>query len=118
MNAGVCLSLALSALLLVTACEPAERSQPPGRLVAAMAIDSANYRAILFGGIGANTVHYDDVWSLSLDDYRWQLLNVAGTSPGGRARHAMVYDSPNRRMLVFGGNEAAPRTLTYYLNLK
>jgi len=107
MNAGVCLSLALSALLLVTACEPAERSQPPGRLVAAMAIDSANYRAILFGGIGANTVHYDDVWALSLDDYRWQLLNVAGTSPGGRARHAMVYDSPNRRMLVFGGNEAA-----------
>ena len=93
-------------LLLGTACQSPSRTQPPGRLVAAMAVDSVNCRAILFGGIGESTVHYDDVWALSLEDYTWRLLDVAGTSPGGRSRHAMIYDPPNRRMLVFAGNEA------------
>jgi hypothetical protein len=108
------LYLALAALLPAVACKSGldhqlgclNESKPPGRLVGAMAIDSANYQAVLFGGIGKDRVHYDDVWALSLEDYHWEMLDVAGRSPGGLSRHAMVYDSPNRRMLVFAGNAA------------
>jgi outer membrane protein assembly factor BamB len=93
-------------LALTNGLESPECQLPPGRLVAAMAVDGANERAILFGGIGDDRVHFDDVWALPLGSYRWRQLHAAGTSPGGRARHAMVYDPLHNRMLVFAGNNA------------
>jgi len=83
--------------------------QPSPRCAAKAAVDSANRRAILFGGttVYANGAYLNDVWELAFNNvgnYVWRRLNPGGTPPAGRADHVMVYDPDGRRMVVFGGS--------------
>lgn len=83
-------------------------SQPAARCTPVMAIDTANRRAILFGGFNSENM-LNDLWEMPLDTtngYRWLPLAVSGKPPSGRARPAMAYDPENQRMIVFGGNDS------------
>jgi hypothetical protein len=82
---------------------------PPARCAAKAAVDSANQRAVLFGGttVYANGAYLNDVWELGFNNvgrHEWHRLNPTGTPPSGRADHVMVYDPHGERMVVFGGS--------------
>ena len=72
---------------------------------AALAYDPVRDRLILYGGYhylpDYTRVDYLDVWALSLGrDARWTRLAVAGTGPGARHGHALLYDPHRDRVLV------------------
>ena len=80
---------------------------PPSRGFATVVADTANHRAVLFGGVGYDLLN--DVWVMSLDTvtgYRWEPLATSGTPPAGRFGHTAVYDPGHERMVVFGGTTA------------
>ncbi len=74
--------------------------------------DALNQRMIVFGGYdglgtGAGPL-VNDLWSLPLSAspvIAWSLLASAGSVPPPRDGQMAVYDSVNRRMVVFGGRE-------------
>ena len=67
--------------------------------------DPVRDRMVVYGG--DFIAHYDEVWTLSLgENPAWTKLTVAGTTPGGRADHAAIYDPVRDRMLLFGGDNA------------
>lgn len=68
--------------------------------------DPVGNRLILFGGArdqGGSPIHLNDTWALSLSDLTWRPLNPVGAPPPGREYHTAVYDTPNHRVLIFGG---------------
>ena len=68
--------------------------------------DSANKVVVLFGGRrgthnGKETVT-GETWEFNLAQNAWtQIFPI--TTPSPRAHHAMVYDSVNRKVIIFGG---------------
>ncbi len=84
---------------------------PPPRGFATVTVDTANHRAVMFGGAGDSLLN--DVWAMSLDTvtgYRWEPLATSGTPPSGRYGHTAIYDPEHNRMLVFGGMTANGET--------
>src|SRR5205823_2364369 len=76
---------------------------PPSPRVFHRAIyDPEGDRMIVYGGFdGADR---GDLWALSLAGVpTWTELHPEGASPGPLLAHSMVYDTKQRRMLVFGG---------------
>jgi hypothetical protein len=72
--------------------------------------DDLTHTTILFGGIRwkGNGRMLGDTWELSTG--RWSKVEVA-TSPRGRHRAAMVYDSARRYSVLFGGQDNLCRML-------
>ena len=79
--------------------------QPDGRNCAAMAYDTTNGNALLFGGYDGSK-YLNDTWSYNSTTGKWTKKNPA-TSPAARARHGMVYDADQGRFLMFGGTDAS-----------
>lgn len=82
---------------------------PLPRGLASCIVDTANRRAVMFGG-ATREEYYNDVWELPLDTaggYKWRPLVTSGTAPSARYGHAAVYDPVGRQMLVFGGNKTS-----------
>ena len=76
---------------------------PGGQTTHTAIYDPIRDRMVVYGG--DFVAHYDEVWSLSLGlNPAWTKLTVTGTTPGGRADHAAIYDPRRDRMLVFGGD--------------
>ena len=97
--------------VLASACPALEwtRLVPTARCAAKAAVDTANQRAILFGGttVYVNGAYLNDLWEMPLDNpdrYAWFRLQPSGTPPSGRADHVMVYDAAGQRVIVFGGS--------------
>lgn len=73
--------------------------------------DPLGTRMIVFGGNDAAVVgdfYTNELWALALGagpTLTWSLLASAGPVPSARQGHAAVYDSRNRQMVVFGGDE-------------
>jgi hypothetical protein len=73
---------------------------------------------IIFGGIKKDLDHPDvvlgDVWRLQFvpDQGGWKWFQVfpTGTAPGPRCGHVALWRASDRRMLVFGGRDAANGT--------
>ncbi|MFN8587176.1 MAG: kelch repeat-containing protein [Candidatus Eisenbacteria bacterium] len=89
-------------------------TQPPaGRTGMSVIYDSDGRRLVVFGGYdrsshAAGGTCFNDTWTLALDGTpRWTLLAPTGTLPLARRGHSAVYDSPNKRMVIFGGVTAA-----------
>jgi hypothetical protein len=81
---------------------------PPPRLVFAAAYDSKTDSMIIFGGNDCFSTLFNDVWVLSNANGvsgtpTWTQLQPAGVAPLAREFPAVVYDSINNRLTVFGG---------------
>jgi hypothetical protein len=82
-------------------------SIPAGREQAAVVIDNANRRVLLFGGSAAAN-RFNDSWSLSLIGMpTWNRLLPTGTPPTARYGHTGVFDPVRKRLVVFGGYSTA-----------
>lgn len=92
---GVPVSAAAEWSLLQTA------DPPPARRSHAMAYDVENDVVVVFGGFG-NGSHLGDTWVLDVGTGIWKNMEPS-YSPSPRAAAAMVYDSSNKRMILFGG---------------
>ncbi|TMI89474.1 MAG: hypothetical protein E6H00_09735 [Bacillati bacterium ANGP1] len=94
---------------------------PAARFGAGGVYDSASNRLIIFGGATFdytgtcaptdNTGFVNDVWILTNANGlggtpAWTQVTPAGTPPAPRRSGAVVYDSANNRLILFGGNEA------------
>jgi hypothetical protein len=82
--------------------------KPLARYYHSAVYDSATRRMVIFGGnteaIGAPYVN--DAWGLDLaGSGGWTRITPYGVPPTARIYHSAVYDAPNRRMVVFGGDD-------------
>lgn len=78
---------------------------PTPRLGHAMVYDEANKQVILFGGETSLVDPFtrsDETWAYDVVNNIWSQLSPAD-SPSPRSKHAMVYDSANSQILMFGG---------------
>ena len=87
---------------------------PPAARMAHVAVfDGANRRMLMYGGTDADGSYLDDLWALNLDGVpSWTQLAPAGSPPPARANHFAVVDSPNHRMLAYGGSNGGLTALT------
>jgi hypothetical protein len=97
-----------------------------------MVFDSKRNRALMFGGrfraqedsFTSPYELYNDLWAFSVNDDRWVELQTTGQGPSPRTNSAMVYDSVNDNLIVFGGSiaptgtEFRPLDDTYILDLQ
>lgn len=83
-------------------------STPPPRQGHVAVYDSLNLRMMIFGG--GDTVgplNPPDMWTLNLGSpATWSLLTPSGTAPAPRQYHSAVYDTLNKRMVVYGQETA------------
>lgn len=74
---------------------------PPGRHSAGFAYDENRQRVVLFGGQAANKP-YADTWEW--DGAAWgERALAAGSSPGARRGHKMVWDTARKSIFLYGG---------------
>jgi len=99
-------------------------NNPGARWGAAMALDLARWRLLLFGGYGLDANGdlglLNDVWSLSITTMHWAWIAGSDTKdalpfyfrkdfvspfhvPGARHSPVVFVDAPRHRMLIFGG---------------
>ncbi len=89
---------------------------PPPRNLAAVAIDTARQRLIVFGGWSGST-YLNDTWAFSLDSPAGWSPAIAFSAPPGRREISMIYDSIGDRLVLFGGNDGTFRNDTWSLGL-
>ena len=78
-------------------------SLPLTRERGAMAYDSDNGMAILFGGWHGGVL--GDTWAYDPAANTWTELGPTGAVPSPRGFHSMVYDPVGERAILFGGND-------------
>jgi len=87
----------------------------PKREQFGMAYDSTNNVTILFGGVPegqAPPTGTDVTWAFNYSDKTWTNLNPL-TKPIVRYGTRLVYDSENKRIVLYGGNNGGDETWTY-----
>jgi hypothetical protein len=98
-------------------------TQPPGRNLGLLRLDTQRDRMLLFGGFGfveepENTIEWqDDLWALDLrDSPAWERLAPAGFTPLARDRANGAYDAfRDRLVLTCGAIGSAPANDTWAL---
>ena len=91
---------------------------PPGRRASSEIYDAAHDQMVIFGGSSINA--YADTWVLPLAaPLAWSRLFPVEFAPTPRGSQAAVWDSPRRRMIVFGGqgSEGASLNDTHALSV-
>ncbi len=77
---------------------------PSARAQHQMAYDPVSNKVIMFGGVVARSgEQLGDTWAYDPVANTWADLDPSGTAPSARDSFAMVYDSVNQKILVFGG---------------
>lgn len=74
-------------------------TNPGAREGPALAYDSTNSVAVLFGGYNAG--NFGDTWEYTPSTNSWVQTSVTG--PSARAYSGMAFDSANARIVLFGG---------------
>ncbi len=78
-------------------------TKPSARNTHAMVYDSKNNKVVLFGGYTTTSPYYnDETWVYDVVGNTWTQRNPS-SKPSARHEHAMVYDSTNNRVVLFGG---------------
>ena len=80
-----------------------EGEVPSARDGHCMVYDPGSGQAILFGGSDNAGVELNDTWAYDPTANNWTELTPAGALPPARAWHSMVYDSRDRKVIIFGG---------------
>lgn len=75
---------------------------PSPRFKHAMAYDAMNQQVILFGGEIDLGEKNSETWAYDVNNNTWSELSPANP-PSARLGHAMVYDTINERIMMFGG---------------
>ena len=76
----------------------------PGRRCLHMSsYDAREHRMLIFGGAGAPTGRWDDMWAFDLATATWSDLSP-DQRPSGRSFPTHIYDPVGHRALVFGGS--------------
>lgn len=77
---------------------------PESRYWHEMVYDQVNYKIVLFGGNNPNTIgkSRNDTWIYNCNENQWLEINSINV-PSARVSHAMVYDTLNRKVILFGG---------------
>ncbi len=94
------------------------RLGPGTRDYSTVIYDSATNRLIMFGGQHApKQINFNDLWfvdkvfpqgGVSSINLNWQMEAPRGFRPPERYGHSAIYDSTNKRMMVFGGGTGFP----------
>ena len=106
-------------------------TQPSPRGRHRMVFDTSRNRVLMFGGryrdenasFVTNYDLYNDLWAFLVNEDRWTEVETTGDGPSPRTNSAMVYDSVNDNLVVFGGStsptgtEFEPQNDTYILDL-
>jgi hypothetical protein len=82
---------------------------PAIRFNHAMAANPQGSSVYLFGGTDS-AVRYGDFWTFSVGSGNWQQI-TAGNAPPARDIHAMTFGSVRRKLVLFGGRDAAGTAL-------
>jgi len=82
---------------LMTFNDPINRSRH------AMAFDNSSFQMLMFGGHDNGVNYLGDTWTLD-GMYQW-IPRVPALAPSPRGGHAMVYDSKNDLIVLFGGKD-------------
>ncbi|MFH1833496.1 MAG: kelch repeat-containing protein, partial [bacterium] len=89
---------------------------PAARVGHSMVYDSAQGRVILFGGVdNSDAIAGDllnDTWAYDPSTNTWTELAPAGPLPAPRYGQAMVYDSAQGKVIMFGGIDAFGSSLS------
>ncbi len=93
-----------------------QTSWPSARFLHAMAYDSKEERAILFGGAHDSFVPVGETWSYDFRNRTWTNLNPS-SGPSPRYAHAMAYDSQSGRIVMFGGFSGTSENDTWSYDL-
>ncbi|HET9327085.1 MAG TPA: kelch repeat-containing protein [Candidatus Eisenbacteria bacterium] len=81
---------------------------PSPRYAHSAVVDAPGDRMIVFAGHSESSLQpVNDVWSLELGTGTWSALEPTGDPPAARLEHSAIFDSPARRMIVFGGQTVA-----------
>jgi hypothetical protein len=81
---------------------------PSARMHHTAIYDPASERIIIFGGDNGTSA-LNDAWALDLTgggSGAWVALAPSGTPPSARYTHSAIYDTPHRRMIVYGGEDS------------
>lgn len=86
----------------------APSSAAPNYLESHQAVyDPVHDAMVVFGGADLSHLLHNDTWSFSLSpSAMWSQILPLGPLPDARAEHAMVYDSRQDRILMYGGSAA------------
>jgi hypothetical protein len=79
-------------------------AEPSARHDHTMAWDPDRKKMVLFGGIDESGTRLNEVWDWDGAAGTWTQRTIAGTKPGGRYGHSMVYDTGRKKFVVYGGN--------------
>lgn len=95
---------------------------PPAMWGSAMALDDVHDVNIMFGGDknlpGTGGGLENRVWYFNTSNDTWTEMTIGGTPPSPRREAGMCWDPDNRRMWVFGGEDAGGRKNDlWYINL-
>ena len=92
-------------------------TKPSARSGHSMVYDSKNNKIVLFGGTDGSNF-FQDTWVYDVSSDTWTQKNPS-SKPTVRSGHAMVYDSTNEKILLFGGDDGSGTyfqdTWEYYL---
>jgi N-acetylneuraminic acid mutarotase len=81
---------------------------PEVRIFPSMTYDSENDKVVLFGGTDRVILgkYFNDLWLYDVDSNIWSNPNPSAFNrPQTRADHEMIYDSANKKIILFGGND-------------
>ncbi|MBI5527235.1 MAG: hypothetical protein HY897_12945 [Deltaproteobacteria bacterium] len=86
--------------------------KPGARSRHAMAYDSTRRKVVLFGGTdGSNNMNHTWEWDGALGT--WTDRTPGAAKPSARSGHAMVYDSAQKKVFLFGGYDGSYRQDTW-----
>ncbi len=89
---------------------------PSKRYAASLVYDSDRKKIILFGGFGYSEANpnflqlLNDTWEYDGND--WTKITTSATPPA-RSHHAMVYDTKNKKVILFGGKNVDNKLYEY-----
>ncbi len=87
---------------------------PMRRVAHSMAYHGSIGNIVVYGGYGTGSVDFQDTWEFDSSLEQWTNMTPA-TSPGRRDFNAMVYDSYNKRILMYGSSSDDDKQLKVWM---
>ncbi|OMJ92402.1 hypothetical protein SteCoe_4849 [Stentor coeruleus] len=99
-------------IILVSTIEysqlPLSKLGPSARKFSSLAFNTQNNTLFLFGGEG--DIYHDDLWTYTIEDRKWEYLNVFSDTPGmnylgKRYQAGIFFRKKNSQLCVYGGKD-------------